>query len=622
MCGIAGIYNSDRNRFVEESVITSMANEMAHRGPDALSCHVEGNIGFGFRRLSIIDLLHGNQPFFSDNKEVMLICNGEIFNYRELRVELESRGHRFKTNCDVEVIIYLYLEHGRAFLNLLNGQFAFAIFDKSDNSLFLARDQFGICPLYYSVFDGMFVFASEIKAILKVPGVKKEVDPECLDQVFTFPGPVSPVTMFKGIRSLAAGNYMVVGPGKIETVQYWDLIYPEISECAGKPEEFYLETLEELLLKSVKYRINADVPIGFYLSGGLDSSLVGALMKTVAPENDYPCFSICFPSDNEMNERHYQQEMVRHLNATSREMLFDRTEVEKKLTQAVRTSECALKESYNTCSLALSEMVSHHGIKVVLSGEGADELFGGYVGYRFDKQRRPNAEIKDMEERMEDDYRTRLWGDPDFFYEKNYFDFNNIKKSLYSKGMNDRFGTFDSTVNLVFDKGRIRNRDILHKRSYIDLKLRLSDHLIADHCDRTTYANSVEGRFPFLDIALVEFVKTIPPDIKLKGLNEKYILKKLAAKYLPDSIINRQKFGFIAPGSPWLLQANSEWINDLMSYDRIKRQGYFNPDAIESLKKKYAAPGYTLNLPFESDLLIVVMTFNIFIELFKMPDFS
>ena len=622
MCGITGIYDAKQRQPIDKSLLVTMANELTHRGPDELSCFIHERIGFGFRRLSIVDVLHGHQPFYNADESVVVICNGEVYNYRELRAELEGKGYRFKTNCDIEVIVHLYTEYGTSFVSRLNGQFAFAIFDKRDNSLFLARDHFGICPLFYTHFDGLFIFASEIKAILKHPLVKRVVNLEGLDQLFTFPGVVSPVTLFKDIHSLAPGHGMIVKGDQVNIFEYWDLDYPEESDLAVKSESFYAEQLEELLLKSVKYRLNADVPIGFYLSGGLDSSLVGALMKALTPDVDYPSFSIGFPADVEMNERKYQQIMINHLKGTNHEIMFDSAEVEKRLKQAVWASEGALKESYNTCSLALSEAVNKKGIKVILSGEGADEFFGGYIGYRFDKQRAGGNGVKDLEEQFEDEYRNRLWGDSDFFYEKNYYEFSGLKSDLYAAQLRGKFKNFDATKNLLFNKERIRNRHILHKRSYVDLKLRLSDHLIADHCDRVTNANSVEGRFPFLDINLVEFIKTIPPDIKLNGLVEKYILKKVAAKYIPESIINRQKFGFIAPGSPSLLTQNVEWINDLLSYDRIKKQGYFDPDVVESLKKQYSTKGFRLNLPYDSDFLIVILTFNIFLELFDMPDMS
>ncbi|MBB6131862.1 asparagine synthase (glutamine-hydrolyzing) [Mucilaginibacter lappiensis] len=620
MCGLTGFFSCHPGQAIDESLIISMANEMTHRGPDELSTYIDGSLAFGFRRLSIIDLSHGHQPFYNHDKSIILICNGEIYNYKELRRELELKGYGFQTNCDVEVIIHLYTEYGCDFLNKLNGQFAFAIYDKQKNCVFCARDHFGICPFFYTIADETLIFASEIKAILKHPKVKREVDLEGLDQILTFPGPVSPKTLFKNICSLPPGNSLIFKNDNVTVSEYWDLIYPEKALLDTKPEKYYLEKLEDLLIKSVRYRLNADVPIGFYLSGGLDSSLIGALMKSINPNVPYPSFSIGFPFDKDMNEHSFQRIMSDYLNLPNTEIKFDSGQVEQNLKQAVYASESALKESYNTCSLALSECVQKSGLKVILSGEGADELFGGYVGYRFDKQRVLHQDFKTLEEQLEDETRYELWGDRDFFYEKNYYEFEEIKQSLYSENVRQKFGSFSATKNLKINHGRIKNRDILHQRSYIDLKLRLSDHLISDHCDRVTYANSVEGRFPFLDIELVEFVKEIPPDLKLKGLNEKYLLKELARKYLPKTIVDRQKFGFIAPGSPSLIDGSIDWINQLLSYDQIKKQGYFNPDAIENLKKRYLKNGFKLNLPYESDLLIVVLTFNIFLEVFNMPD--
>ena len=621
MCGIAGVFNFDQ-QLAEKELLLTMATALKHRGPDEMTSFIDGQLGFGFSRLSIIDVLHGHQPFFGLDNSVVLICNGEIFNYKELRFELEQKGHYFKTNCDVEVIIHLYIEYGTNFLNKLNGQFAFALYDKRENSLFLARDQFGICPLFYTMVDNVFVFGSEIKAILKHPKAQKFVELEGLDQVFTFPGLVSPVTMFKNISSLPAGNYMIVKDHQIKIRQYWDLIYPAQEENdIIKPESFYADHLEYLLLRSVEYRLSADVPVGFYLSGGLDSSLIGAMIKKSRPNNDYTSFSIGFPGNTEMNELHYQQRVVEHLGIINKAIMFEDSEIESRLKSAVWSSEGALKETYNTCSLALSEAVNKEGIKVILSGEGADELLGGYVGYRLDKLRGNNA-VKSIDDLLEDNVRNLLWGDSDLFYEKNYYEFAEIKTSIYSSGVRETFSKFDAVKGLVFDKTRLKNKDAFQKRSYIDLKLRLSDHLVSDHCDRVTYANSIEGRYPFLDIDLVEFIKTIPSSIKLNDLTEKYILKKVAGKYLPEPIINRQKFGFVAPGSPSLLRQNIEWVNDLLSFEQIKRQGYFDPNAVEYLKKKYSADNFKLNLPFDSDLLIVILTFNIFLELFEMPDFS
>src|ERR1044072_8932791 len=625
MCGITGIFDIRSKYTIEKEVLTSMADAIRHRGPDEASCFIDGNTGFGFRRLSIIDLAHGHQPYFTDDQQVRMICNGEIYNYKELRHELQQKGYRFTTNCDVEVVLHGYLEHGAAFIERLQGQFAIAVSDARTNSLLLARDQFGICPLFYTIVDDVLIFGSEIKSLLRHPAVKKEVDITGLDQVFAFPGPVSPNTLFKNIRSLKPGHFLQVKDGRVSTHEYWDLDYhPEGHDYGNRSEASYIEELEDILLQSIRYRLNADVPVGFYLSGGLDSSLIAAMMKKLNPDVSYQSFSIGFPAldHREIDERKYQQMVARHVNSRHTEIAFDWLEIEQRLRDAIYYAECPLKESYNTCSLALSAHVQQQGVKVILSGEGSDELLGGYVGYRFDVQRSTQQYEKDLEDLLEDQMNEQLWGDPNFIYEKRHMSFRETVQALYSDSVNEKFHGIDCLERMPIDKRKLNNRHPFHRRSYLDLKLRLSDHLIADHGDRVAYANSIEGRYPFLDVNLAAFVKDVPPEVKLKNLVEKYTLKEVAKKYLPTEIFTRQKQGFVAPGSPHLLRNNIEWINDMLSYDRIKRQGYFNPDTIERLKKIYRKDDFKLNLPFDSDLLIVVLTFNIFLDVFDMPDFS
>ena len=624
MCGITGVFNINPAIKIEHAVLKNMADGITHRGPDDAAYVIEDNLGLGFKRLSIIDLAHGQQPFYNKDKSVITICNGEIYNYKELRKELVDKGYQFKTHCDVEVIVHMYDEYGIDFINRMNGQFAFCLYDKERKELFLARDQFGICPVFYTIANGSVIFGSEIKAILKHPDVKKEVNLTALDQLFTFPGIVSPTTFFKGISSVKPGYYLKVKDGEISNHQYWDLNYPlDAAPCQCHPESYYVDQIEELLIQSVKYRLNADVPVGFYLSGGLDSSLVGAVMKKVNPDFQYKSFSIGFSSneDSEFDERKYQRMMAKSVNSIHTEIDFNWLKVADLLRDAIYYSEGALKESYNTCSLALSKAVKNNNVKVILSGEGSDEFFGGYVGYRFDVQRQQKNEDKTLEELLEDQMRKKLWGDSDFFYETNHVEFKETTRALYSDKVNKGYDEFECLEKLEIDKLKLNGRHPFHKRSYLDLKLRLSDHLISDHADRVNYANSVEGRYPFLDINLIEFVKTIHPEVKLKGMVEKYILKEVGKKYIPNEITKRQKFSWIAPGSNQLLNNNIEWVNDMLSYDRIKRQGYFNPDAIERLKKRYRMDNFKLNLPYDSDLLMIVLTFNIFLDVFDMPDF-
>jgi asparagine synthase (glutamine-hydrolysing) len=623
MCGITGIYDIQSKQAIQEKTLKAMSDALIHRGPDDSAIIIDDNLGLGFRRLSIIDLKHGNQPFYSDDGQVIAICNGEIYNHKELRRELEAKGFRFRTHCDIEVLPHLYVTYGIDFVKKLNGQFAICLYDKRKKQLFLVRDHFGICPLFYTVVDDTLVFGSEIKAILRHDKVKRAVDLTALDQLFTFPGTVSPTTFFKNISSLKPGHFLQLKDGNVSTHEYWDLDYPLESEIAEtKSEQYYIDRLEELFAKSVEYRLAADVPVGFYLSGGVDSSLVGAMMSKVNPGTSYDSFSIHYPSkiDSQHDERVYQRMMAKHLNSTHHEIEFNWSSVADRLKDAIFYSEGALKESYNTCSLALSEKVSNTNIKVVLSGEGSDEFFGGYVGYRFDIQRRNRSTDDSLEEILEAQTRQKLWGDPNFFYETNHNEFRETTRAVYSDSMNDLHNGFDCLPKLGIDKSKLAGRHPFHKRSYLDLKLRLSDHLVSDHADRVNYANSVEGRYPFLDINLIEFVKTIAPDVKLKNLIEKYILKEMARKYLPPEINNRQKFSWVAPSSSQLLKNNVEWIQDMLSPDAIKRQGYFNAQTIERLKKIYSREDFTLNIPYESDLLIVVLTFNIFLEVFDMPN--
>lgn len=621
MCGIAGVFNILKEQPVARAHVASMTMALNHRGPDDEAVFIDGPVGFGFKRLSIIDIANGNQPFFSEDGSVILICNGEIYNYKELRQELSTKGYKFTTSCDVEVIVHMYKAYGISLLHRLNGQFAFALYDKGAETLYLARDHFGICPLFYAQVNGSWLFASEIKALLKHPEVKRQVNFAGLDQIFSLPGNISPVTMFKNIHSMKPGHFMMVKGGHGVQQEYWDIVYPKMSEpIERKSDAYYEEKLEELLLRSVRYRLNADVPVGFYLSGGLDSSLIGALMKNVGGRN-YESFSIIFPGDGEIDESHYQQLLADHIQASSVKIPFDSSEVQRRLQAAVFYAETPLRETYNTCSLALSEKVREKNVKVILSGEGADELLGGYFGYRFDVQRSMNGQsVREVDDILDEEIRERLWGDPSFFYENNEREMSETKKAIYSRHLKEQFPDFDCFRQPFVDTSKLHDRHAFNKRSYLDLKLRLSDHLLSDHCDRVNYANAVEGRYPFLDIDLVEFIRGIPCDLKLNGLVEKYILKNVARKYIPPAICDRQKYGWVAPGSPELLRGNIEWIHDLLSYDRIKRQGYFCPDTVERLKKSYSKEGFRLHTSYQNDLLIVVITFNIFLELFGLPD--
>jgi len=619
MCGFAGIYTRDNPSPVDGVILERMTEALRHRGPDEGGVHNEAGLGLGIRRLSIVDIAHGQQPIYNEERSIVAVCNGEIYNHVALRSRLLEQGHRFRAQVDIEVLVHLYEEHGPAFVEQLNGQFAFALFDARARFLMLARDPAGIAPLFYTWRDGTLLFGSEIKALLEHPAVKPSVDLTALDQVLTLPGPVSPRTLFAGIESLPPGQFLAVTPSGCERRTYWDLDYPLRADAGDEPAPDF-DDLEQRLYQSVARRLQADVPVGFYLSGGLDSSLIAALVHRVdgdrEPGAPRQAFSIAFP-DRAIDERPFQSLMAQHTGATHHTALFDTSELAARLEQMVRHAEAPLKESYNSCSLLLSERVNREGMKVVLTGEGADELFGGYVGYRVD---RAEGDHTDLDDWLERDLRARVWGDESFFYEKHYTQFREVKSAIYSPALADGLASFDCTGQPLVDAAKIRGRHPIHQRSYIDFKVRLADHLLADHGDRVAYANSVEARYPFLDPNVVAWVQAAPPEWLVRDGVEKFPLRVIGKRLLPEAIAAREKFGFVAPSSALLLQGRVEWVEDLLSHARIKRAGYFNADTVERLKAQYRAPGFAVNTTFDLDVLMFVLTFEIFRECFSVPE--
>lgn len=618
MCGICGVVAIREPRPVDRRLLARMTQTLVHRGPDTEGYFVNERAGFGVRRLSIIDLATGDQPMSNEDDNIHLVCNGEIFNYLDLRRELIERGHRFRSRSDVEVLVHLYEEEGKGLLDRLNGQFAFAIFDARRQSVLLARDHFGVLPLFYTIVDDTLIFASEIKAILVDPRVERRVDLTGLDQVLSLPGLVSPRTMFAGIRSLAPGHLLEVRDGSVRTVRYWDVPYPREADAVyDRPEAEDLAELEERLLTSVQRRLQADVPTGAYLSGGLDSSLVTSMMRSVSPE-EKKTFSVAF-DDPFFAEREYQAVMVEHLNFPHRQIDFGAADVAAQLPGVIWHCECPLKETYNAATFALSAAAQSDGVRVVLTGEGADEMFAGYTSYRFDAFRLQQGnppEPPSEETRI----RERLWGDPAFHYETSQFAFRAVKQRLFSETVNSRYAEFEFSQFGLIDRARLEGLHPLHKRSYVDMKVRLADHLLADAGDRMLLGHSVEGRFPFLDLGVLDSVARMPPDLKLHGFREKYALRKIAGRYVPAVIAEREKFPFAAPGSPQLLRLKPEWVEELLSPETLARQGYLDPDEVQRLRDRYSAPDFMLNIPYEPDLLLVVLTFGLFLRLFEMPD--
>lgn len=620
MCGITGYIAIDGTTDCREApqVLARMAAALHHRGPDDDGYYYGPEVCFGFKRLAIVDLAGGGQPHYNEERTVISVCNGEIYNERELRAALLARGHVFRSHSDVEVLVHLYEEYGDTMVERLRGQFAFALYDHRHRRFLAARDQIGICPFFYAVHNGTLLFASEIKSLLQYPGFRPAIDARGLDQILTLPGLASPQTMFCGVKALPAGHLLCLADGELAVREYWDLIYPTKSAelSAADPRQLQ-EEVRQLLTSAVERRLRADVPVGFYLSGGLDSSLIARLIQQLRPDTEWDCFSIGF-KQKELDEQDFQTLALSGLRARHHVEIFGWEGISARLPQAVRHAETPLKESYNTCSLALSAMVRNNGYKVVISGEGADELFGGYVGYRLDPLRQAPA-FPSAEELLEQEIRLRLWGDRHFHYEREFHPFGELKTALYSSDLAADLSSFACTEQPLLNQERLIGRDPFHQRSYIDFKLRIADHLLADHGDRVAMAHSVEARYPFLDVDLIELVRTIPPRMMIRAGREKALLKEAAANLVPAAIINREKFAFVAPGSDYLLRHDHQFVEDYLSFDRVKRENVFNPEAIERLKGMAREDGFTLNQTFDNDLLMVALTFSLFLEEFAPP---
>jgi asparagine synthase (glutamine-hydrolysing) len=615
MCGIAGYFRFEPSP-ADDQALARMGEQLMHRGPDGAGFYAGGQIGFAFRRLAILDLKNGGQPMQSASG-VVSVCNGEIYNYAELRSELEAEGVHFKGHCDVEVIPHLFERYGTSFLSRLQGQFAIAAYDPSKRKLVLARDHFGVSPLYWAEVPGGIVFASEIRALLAHGSVPKALDPIGLDQVFCLPGVVSPRTLFRGVASVKPGHLVEAGNGGVSVKEYWDINYPLLSEQQdGRPASAHIEELRHALLASTKRRLQSDVPVGIYLSGGLDSCLVGSMLSRIAPGKKFSSFSVTF-GGTEMCEGSYQRRMAARLGTEHHEIPFSLREVMRRLDKAVLHAETPLKETHDTASLALSEMTKSHGVSVALTGQGADELFAGYVGYRFDRFHRDENTAM-PEDPLERRLREQLWGDASIMYDGNYAATFRLREELFSDSLKNLLAHGSAFDTLDIRRDRLDGRHFVHQRSYLDLKLRLADHLLTDHGDRMSMANSVELRHPFLDLDVAALAERMPPDLKLKGFEEKFVVKQVADQFVQREVIDREKFGWYSHGTPAMLQARAECVRARLDPGAIARQGLFNPAAVERIKARYSEDGFILSQPYETDLLAIVLTSSIFIEQFNL----
>ncbi|MBN2402407.1 MAG: asparagine synthase (glutamine-hydrolyzing) [Spirochaetes bacterium] len=622
MCGIAGIINNSSDRTVDPVVLKDMIDRLSHRGPDEKGFYIKDEIGLAQSRLSIIDLSGGKQPMFNEDGSICVVFNGEIFNYIEMREELRSKGHKLATHSDTEVIVHGYEEWGRDCFTHFTGQFAIAVWDANEKKLTLARDRVGIRPLFYSMLPGgTFIFASEMKAMFCYPGVTPEIDMHGIGQTFTFWVNIPPRTVFKNINELAPGSLMTVSEGRIKVHRYWKFSFPDEDGYEDRPLSYYIEGLKEKLYNATTIRLRADVPVAAYLSGGIDSSVITSLVKKYH-NNDLITFSVAF-SDAKFDERGYQMQMVDYLKTDHHIIEADYDNIGQAFSDVVYFSEKPLIRTAPAPLYILSGLVRSNNIKVVLTGEGSDEILGGYDIFKEDKVRRFWAKSPDSKWRAnllsslypdvaKDPRARRFWQS---FFKKNLVDTDNkyyshlIRWSNTSQIRNFFAGEHRNSVCdelLLSDLDAFVDPDIMRwhplcRAQYLEATLFMSGYLLSSQGDRMMMGHSIEGRFPFLDHNVIEFANTIPPKYKLKVLNEKYILKKAYEDILPAPIVNRYKQPYRAPISQCFYRDNI--ASKMISREAIEKAGYFDSKATEGLLKKLFPEGK--NVSEREDMTIV-----------------
>ena len=610
MCGIAGILYRESNKPVAERDMRQMLAMLRHRGPDQFGILLDGPVGLGSARLSIIDLSTGQQPIGNEDGTLWIVFNGEVFNYIELRPELEARGHRFSTTSDTEVLLHAYEEFGPACVERFNGQFAFAIWNTREQSLFLARDRLGVRPLFYTLNNGDLLFASEIKAILATGRVPAEIDPAVLDQVFTFWCPLSPRTIFRDIKEVPPGHYLLARKGEITLKRYWDLAFPTVgsrADAPGRELAEYEEELRGLLIDAAKIRLRADVPVGAYLSGGLDSSIIASIVRNFT-SNRLDTFSIAF-DDAGFDESAWQLHMAEFLGTGHQVVHATHADIGKVFPEVIWHSEVPLMRTAPAPMFMLSKLVRDSGYKVVLTGEGADEFLAGYDIFKEAKIRRfwaaqPESTLRPkLLQRIYSDVANLPKGYPALlaaFFREGLTDTEAAGYSHTLRWRNGRRnGRFFSEDVRKQTAGQMLGPvasllpetftrwDPLARAQYLEITIFLSQYLLSSQGDRMGMAHSIEGRFPFLDCRLVEFCNRLPPTFKLRGLTEKYLLKQLGRKWLPPEIWQRPKRPYRAPiHRSFFNQSTPDYVRELLSPEKVRLVGLFNPQAVDQLVGK------------------------------------
>jgi len=614
MCGIAGFSGPDVDAAAARPLLQRMIRTLAHRGPDGYGFHAEPGVGLAHARLSIIDLSTGDQPIRNERGSAWTVFNGEIFNYVELRRELEAQGHRFYTQSDTEVIVHLYDRYGDDFVQHLNGQFAIAIWDGARRRLVLARDRAGIRPLYYANAGGRTWFASEVKALLAVLPECARLNPLALAQTLTYWAPVDPDTLYEGVRSLPPGCLLAIEHDGRQTLKrYWDWAFPDAEETSPSRHPLTVgqaaAELRELLVDAVRLQLRADVPVGAYLSGGLDSSGIVALIRGFT-DTPVRTFSVAF-EDGEFDESEHQQAMVRHLGTDHTTLRCGRRDIGEAFPRLIRHTETPVLRTAPVPLMLLSGCVREHGYKVVLTGEGADEVFGGYDLFKEAKVRRFWARQPDS--RFRPLLLQKLYG----YLRNSPVGHAGFAQQFFGQGMEHlqrpvfahvpRWTTSQRALSFLSPELRaatagwdpldayertlpsgIASWSPLARDQYVEAKSLLAGYLLSSQGDRVAMANSIEGRFPYLDHRVIEFANRLPPSFKLRGMTEKYLLRRALADLLPQDIVNRTKQPYRAPDSQSFFFDGRplDYVADALDPQRIRDAGYFDAAAVGRLFEK------------------------------------
>jgi len=610
MCGISGIIDfSGRANTV--NTLESMLRAISYRGPDESGIYHSPCATIGNVRLSILDLKSGQQPIRDPSGRYWIVLNGEIFNFKELREELEKKGHSFSTNTDTEVLVVLYSLYGKKCLDVLNGQFAVAIWDKQEEELFLARDRVGIRPLYYNNNDGVFSFSSEIKALFQQKYINRELREKSLAQIYTFWTSLTPCTVFKNILELSPGHCLTYNRNGIKIEKFWELEFGKVNHKIRLNDA--IEQFNELFTSAVRIRLRADVEVAAYLSGGIDSSTTVAYIKNIEP-GVLNTFSIGF-EEKDFDESKYQEEAVKYLETEHRSVSCSSLSIAESFPKVVWHSETPMTRTAPAPMMILSELVRNNNIKVVITGEGSDEILAGYDIYREAKIRRFWASQPDSKTRplllktlypdiphlrnaspnilkMFFGYKLEELDNPFYSHLLRWNNANHIKKN-FTSGLKSSLDGYSPLDELAGDLPPDFSRwDPLAQAQWLETTIFMSGYLLSTQGDRMGMANSIEGRYPFLDYRVIEFCAGLPARLKLNGINEKFLLKKLMKNRIPESILKRPKQPYRAPISSVFLAKNApEYVKHMISDTYTKKAGIFDHDSIASMLSRIEKTG-------------------------------